>query len=122
MATATVFPGKKIHPNAWDEKAANAGMNCPDYKLINSYVAKTRVELERHYNQLVAVNKRVTATMVKDAYMPKMVLQKTLMQAFKLHNNEFAERVSKNKGSKGTLVRYERLKDKVQDYLRKKLK
>ncbi|RCH54149.1 site-specific integrase [Mucilaginibacter hurinus] len=114
--------GKKIHPDAWDEKAAIAGMNCPDYKLINSYVAKTRVELEKHYNQLVAVNKRVTATMVKDAYMPKQILQKTLMQAFKLHNEEFAERVSKNKGSKGTLARYERLKDKVQDFLRKKLK
>lgn len=42
------------------------------------------------------------------------------MQAFKLHNDEFAERVSKKKGSKGTLARYERLKDKVQDFLKKK--
>ena len=114
--------GKKIHPDAWDEKAAIAGMNCPDYKLINSYVAKTRVELEKHYNQLAAVHKRVTASMVKEAYMPKQVLQKSLMQAFKLHNEEFAERVSKNKGSGGTLARYERLKDKVQDFLKKKYK
>ncbi|MEB0262672.1 site-specific integrase [Mucilaginibacter sp. 10I4] len=114
--------GKKIHPDAWDEKSAIAGMNCPDYKLINSYVAKTRVELEKHYNQLAAVYKRVTASMVKEAYMPKQVLQKSLMQAFKLHNEEFAERVSKNKGSSGTLARYERLKDKVQDFLKKKYK
>jgi site-specific recombinase XerD len=114
--------GKKILPDAWDEKAAIAGMNCPDYKLINSYVAKTRVELERHYNQLVAVNRKVTAAMVKEAYMPKQVLQKSLMQAFKLHNDEFAERVSKNKGTNGTLARYERLKDKVQDFLKKKFK
>jgi len=52
--------------------------------------------------------KRVHPDMIKDAYMPKLVLQKTLMQAFKLHNEEFAQRVAKNKGSKGTFVRYER--------------
>ncbi|WP_291122388.1 site-specific integrase, partial [Flavobacterium sp. UBA6046] len=114
--------GKKIHPDAWDEKSATAGLNCPDYKLINSYVAKTRVELEKHYNQLSAVNKKVTASMVKEAYMPKQVLQKTLIQAFNLHNNEFAERVSKNKGSKGTMGRYERLKDKALGFLKKKYK
>ena len=93
--------GKKIHPDAWDEKSALAGMNCPDYKLINSYVAKTRVELEKHYNQLAGINKKITATMVKEAYMPKEIILKTLIQAFKLHNDEFAERVGKNKGSKG---------------------
>jgi site-specific recombinase XerD len=114
--------GKKIHPDAWDEQVAIAGMNCPDYKLINSYVAKTRAELEKHYNQLAAVNKRVTATMVKEAYMPKPVQQKTLMEAFKLHNNEFAEKVKKKKGAKGTLARYERLEGKTKDFLKAKYK
>jgi hypothetical protein len=59
--------------------------------------------------------------MLKEAYMPKQTLQKTLMQAFKLQNEEFAQRVDKNKGSKGTLARYERLKDKAQDFLKKNL-
>ena len=88
---------------------------------MNSYIVKTKAELEKHYNQVSGVNKRVHPDMVKDAYMPKHILQKTLMQPFKLHNDEFAERVSKKKGSKGTLARYDRLKDKVQDFLRKKL-
>lgn len=78
--------------------------------------------MERHYNQLASFNEKVTAAMLKEAYMPKQVLQKTLMQAFKLHNNKFAERVSKNKGSDGTLSRYERLKDKVEAFLKKKYK
>jgi site-specific recombinase XerD len=114
--------GKKIHPDFWDEESATATSACPDYKLINSYIVKTKAELEKHYNQVSAVNKRVHPDMVKDAYMPKHILQKTLIQAFKLHNDEFAERVSKKKGSTGTLARYERLKDKVQDFLKKKYK
>lgn len=92
--------GKKIHPDYWDEESATATSGCPDYKLINSYIVKTKAELEKHYNQVAAVNKRVHPDMIKDAYMPKLVLQKTLMQAFKLHNEEFAQRVAKNKGAK----------------------
>ncbi|SDS16479.1 Site-specific recombinase XerD [Mucilaginibacter mallensis] len=114
--------GKKIHPDFWDEETATAIRTCPDSKFINSYITKTKAELERHYNQLAAVHDKITAGMVKDAYMPKEVPKKTLMQAFQLHNNEFAERVSKNKGSTGTLARYERLKDKVEAFLKKKYK
>ncbi|MCC8427216.1 site-specific integrase [Mucilaginibacter sp. UR6-11] len=114
--------GKKIHPDYWDEETASATWACPDGKLINSYIAKTRAELERHYNQLAAVHDKITATMIKEAYMPKEVPQKTLMQAFKLHNDEFEERVNKKKASKGTLARYERLKEKVESFLQKKYK
>ncbi len=114
--------GKKIHPDHWDEESATATSGCPEYKLINSYIIKTKAELEKHYNQVAAVNKRVHPDMIKDAYMPKQVLQKSLMQAFKLHNEEFAERVAKKKGTNGTLLRYVRLKDKVQDFLKKKYK
>lgn len=114
--------GKKIHPDFWDEETGTALSGCPDGKMINSYITKTKAELERHYNQLAGVNKKIKAAMIKEAYMPKQILQKTLMQAFKLHNEEFAERVNKNKGSKGTLARYERLKDKAKDFLKKKLK
>jgi len=114
--------GKKIHPNFWDEESTMATRVCPDSKFINSYITKTKAELERHYNQLAATHDKITAAMLKEAYMPKEVPKRTLMQAFKLHNDEFAERVSKNKGSSGTLGRYERLKDKAESFLKKKYK
>jgi site-specific recombinase XerD len=114
--------GKKIHPDFWDDETVTAFSVCPYGKMINSYITKTKAELERHYNQLAGVNKKIKPAMIKEAYMPKQISQKTLMQAFKLHNEEFAERVSKKKGSTGTLARYVRLKDKVQDFLKKKYK
>lgn len=60
--------------------------------------------------------------MLKDAYLFKPEPKPTLMQAFKVHNDEFAEKVSKGKGTKGTLGRYERLRRKVEAYLKKKFK
>jgi site-specific recombinase XerD len=114
--------GKKINPIFWNEEIAMAESACPDGKFINSYITKTKAALERHYNQLAGRYKHIKAVMIKQAYMPKEILEKTLMQAFQLHNDEFAERVSKKKGSKGTLGRYERLKGKVQAFLKKKYK
>ena len=48
--------GKKVHPDYWDEESATALSGCPEYKLINSYIVKTKAELEKHYNQVSAVN------------------------------------------------------------------
>jgi hypothetical protein len=88
--------------------------------LINSFITKTKAGLERCYNQLAATHQKITATMVKNTYLPKKRVYKTLIEAFKLHNDEFAERVKKKKGSKGTLGRYERLEEKTKAFLKKK--
>jgi site-specific recombinase XerD len=111
--------GKKIHPDFWDPETG-ADKACPDHLFINSYITKTKADIEKYYNQLAAVHKKITAAMVRDAYRPEPVVQKTLMAAFKIHNEEFAERVKKKKNSDGTLKRYERLKDKVAIFLKKK--
>ena len=73
--------------------------------------------MEKCYNQLCDEHENVTAKMVKHAYLFKPEPKPTLMQAFKVHNEEFAEKVSKGRGTKGTLGRYERLKGKVEAYL-----
>ena len=79
----------------------------------------TAKELERLYNDLCDEKDEVTAKMVKDAYLFKPEPKPTLMQAFKVHNDEFAERVSKGKGTNGTLMRYERLQRKTESFLKK---
>jgi site-specific recombinase XerD len=114
--------GRKINAEYWNEETGLAVKACPDHREINSYIIKTRADLERHFNQLSATNERVTVKMLKDAYIPKVVAQNTLLEAFKLHNNEFEEKVSKKKGTKGTLARYERLKEKIVAFLLKKYK
>jgi site-specific recombinase XerD len=101
--------GKKLFLEDWDEddsKAKNTGI---DAKAINSYIRKTQVELEKHFERLKSSSAEVTPKMVKDAYLPPPVIKKTLLQACEFHNQIFAEKVSKGKGSPVVLKRYERL-------------
>lgn len=108
--------GKKIDAVFWNEETG-ASADCPDQHVINSYITKTKAALEKCYNLLEATEVTVTATMVRDKYMPRAPLQRTLMDAFKLHNTEFSERVGKKNGKKGTLLRYQRLEKKVATFL-----
>ncbi|OCX54222.1 hypothetical protein BEL04_08155 [Mucilaginibacter sp. PPCGB 2223] len=114
--------GKKIHPDHWDEEKGEATADCPNHLLINSYITKTLAGIERSYNQVSASSPRIKAVMVKDAYLPKKTSSHTLMQAFGLHNDEFAVKVKKKKGSQKTLDRFERLKDYTRAFLKKKYK
>jgi site-specific recombinase XerD len=115
--------GKKIHPDHWDEENATADKACADHQFINSYVTKTKAELERCYNQVAALHKKVKAIMVKEAYMPtNSAIQQTLNAAFVLHNKEFADRVHENKASPGTLARYHRLQTKCIAFVKLKYK
>lgn len=108
--------GKRMLPEHWTAQE-RATKDCPDHLSINSYITKTTAALEKCYNVLEATETKVTATMVKDKYMPKAPAQRTLMDAFKLHNTEFSDRVGKKNGKKGTLLRYERLEKKVRNFL-----
>lgn len=114
--------GKKIQADLWDDEYGKAKPSCPDAKQINSYIRKTQVELEKHFERLKGVDKEVTPKMVREAYQPAPVAKKTLMQAFVYHNTLFAQLVEKGKGSAHTLKRYDRLKTKVADFLLKKFK
>jgi site-specific recombinase XerD len=114
--------GKKIRAEYWNEETGFAIKACKDAATINTYITYTTRELEKCYNLLCDEHEHVTAKMLKDAYLFKPEPKPTLMQAFKVHNDEFAEKVSKGKGTKGTLGRYERLRRKVEAYLKKKFK
>lgn len=111
--------GKKINAEFWNENTG-ASADCPDQHAINSYITKTKAALEKCYNLLEATEVAVTASMVRDKYIPKTPPQRTLMDAFELHNTEFAERVAKENGKKGTLVRYLRLERKIKTFLYQK--
>ena len=114
--------GKKIAPSDWDEKNSIVKSVGPDYKSVNSYIRKTQSALEKHYECLFALDKRVTAKMVTEAYLPKPDDQKSLMDAFKSHNEEYEELVNQGHRSTLTLKRFKRLKTKTEGFLKKKYK
>lgn len=114
--------GRKIDPACWDEKKGLAKSSWPEAKSLNSYIRKTQSTLEKHYEALCALKKDVTAEMITEVLFPKQSDQKTLMEAFAIHNNEFKELIQEGHGAIATFNRYERLKTKVDRFLRKKYK
>ena len=58
--------------------------------------------------------------MVTEAYSPKTTNQKTLMDAFRVHNEEFEELIKEGQGCLGSLNRYKRLKTKTEAFLKRK--
>ncbi|WP_454804647.1 site-specific integrase [Mucilaginibacter phyllosphaerae] len=114
--------GKKINADHWNEETGFAVKACKDAASINAYITLTTKELEKAYDQLCNEHDVVTAKMVKDHFLHKPEPKASLMHAFKIHNDEFAEKVSKGKGSPGTLARYDRLQRKVEAFLKKKFK
>lgn len=94
--------GKKIHADYSDDENGKAKPSCPDAKQINSYIRKTQVEVEKHFERLKGVDKLITPKMVREAYQPAPVVKKTLMQAFVYHNTLSAQLVDKGKGSSQT--------------------
>lgn len=114
--------GRKLHPDDWDEKNGLARSTCPDYKTINSYIRNTQSSLQKHYERLCSVNSIVTAQMVTEAQFPKPTDEKSLMEAFNLHNKEFEELIKEGHGSTATLKRFKRLQLKVTAFLKKKYK
>ena len=112
--------GKKIHAQFWNEETGFAVRSCKDAVSINNYITKTTKDLEKCYNELCDQHEYVTAKMLKDAFLFKPEPKPTLMKAFQMHNDEFAERVKKGKGTTGTLMRYERLRTKTLAFLKKK--
>jgi hypothetical protein len=113
---------KKIMADHWNEETGFAIRACKDATTINTYITYTTRELEKCYNLLCEEHEDVTAKMLKDTYLFKPEPKPILMNAFKVHNDEFAEKVDKGKGTKATLGRYVRLQRKVQAYLKKKFK
>jgi site-specific recombinase XerD len=115
--------GKRVLPEYWDAKDG-VREGCPDYHSIRSYMRKTMTELEKCYNVLDATCDKITGTMVKSAYKPKpdQTIDQTINGAFKVHNEEYAEKVSIKKAAPGTLARYERLEGKFKAFLISKYK
>nr|WP_294795588.1 site-specific integrase [uncultured Mucilaginibacter sp.] len=112
--------GRKIMAEYWNEETGFANKAYKDAAIINNYITATTKELEKCYEQLSENRGYVTAKMVKDTYLFKPDPKPTLMRAFKIHNGEFAEKVSKGKGAVGTLLRFQRLQRKVEAFLKKK--
>ncbi|GHV48803.1 hypothetical protein FACS1894181_05620 [Bacteroidia bacterium] len=85
-----------VPPHLWDVKAGRlTGKSMLSVKT-NLALDKIRVDINRHYQEVMQTDGFVTANKVKNAYLGLGVKQDTFLSLFAKHNQEFSRKVGYN--------------------------
>ena len=105
-----------VPPRLWDVSTGRALGKSIEAQRINVCVDKIRVDVNRHYQQMMQTDGYVTATKLKDAYLGIGIKQETLLKLFEQHNNEFLKKVGHSR-SAGTYTRYRTVCKHIREFL-----
>ncbi|MCC8143740.1 MAG: site-specific integrase, partial [Tannerellaceae bacterium] len=86
-----------IPPNLWDTKAGKLTGKSTVAVKTNLALDKIRVDINRHYQEVMQTDGFVTADKVKNAYLGLGVKQDTFLSLFVKHNQEFSRKVGYNR-------------------------
>lgn len=94
-----------VPPNLWDTKAGRLTGKSTVAVKTNLALDKIRVDINRHYQEVMQADGFATADKVKNAYLGLGVKQDTLLKLFEQHNAEFLKKVGYTR-AEGTYARY----------------
>src|SRR4030095_2990189 len=97
---------QRVETKCWDQVAQRAKGRSEESQTINRQLGIMQADVHKHYGLLLANDKLIRAETVKNAYLGIGEKQKTLCEAFDIHNNRFTEKVKAGKKSTGTLKRF----------------
>ena len=110
-----------IPPNLWDTKAGRLTGKSTLAVKTNIALDKIRVDINRHYQEVMQTDGFVTADKVKNAYLGLGVKQDTFLTLFAKHNQEFSRKVGYNR-AKGTYAKYCLLYRHIESYIKQEYK
>lgn len=110
-----------VPPNLWDTKAGRLTGKSRLAIDTNLILDKIRVDINRHYQEVMQADGFTTADKVKNAYLGLGVKQDTMLTLFAKHNQEFSRKVGYNR-TKSTYARYKLLYKHVEGYIRQEYK
>ena len=110
-----------IPPNLWDTKAGRLTGKSTLAVKTNIALDKIRVDINRHYQEVMQTDGFVTADKVKNAYLGLGVKQDTFLTLFAKHNQEFSRKVGYNR-AKGTYAKYCLLYRHIESYIKQENK
>lgn len=110
-----------VPPNLWDTKAGRLTGKSTLAVKANIALDKIRVDINRHYQEVVQSDGFVTADKVKNAYLGLGVKQDTFLTLFAKHNQEFSRKVGYNR-AQGTYDKYCLLYKHIENYIKHEYK
>lgn len=111
----------KVPLSLWDIPFGRCKGKSKQAVEINGQLDKTRISVNYHYQEIVAVKEKATAEQVKNAFLGIASEQETLVKYFKNHNTNFAKRVGVNR-SAHTNFEYENALRHLKNFLKHKYK
>jgi integrase len=106
-----------VAPNLWDTKAGRLTGKSQSALKTNFALDKIRVDINRHYQEVMQADGFVTADKVKNTYLGLGVKQDTFLTLFAKHNQEFSRKVGNNR-AKGTYMKYCTIYKHIESYIR----
>jgi integrase len=106
-------------PADWDTKAGRLHGRTKEANALNSYLDDVRSKIRRHYRELCERECKVTAAMVKDAFLGFNTKKDTLLCLFDHFNESYQTLVGKET-SQSTYLCYLNVRKRLYEFLRKK--
>ena len=107
----------EINPAHWSVELGKASGRTAEAVHINSMLESIRSTVHQHYHALMAQNGYVTAELVKNAFLGKIARERTLIEFFKQHNEQYLQKVKMNTADK-TYSRYELTKKRLMEFMK----
>ncbi len=110
--------GHKVIPTLFNTQSGLVKGNSDDAKTINNHLILVKGKLQQHFNSLITQHEVVTPEMVRNAYLGKKEVQKTLVYAFKWHNDQFEQKVKAGNRAPASLEKFKTTLDKITAFLK----
>ena len=110
-----------VPPNLWDTKAGRLTGKSTLALKANLVLDKIRVDINRHYQEVMQADSFATADKVKNAYLGLGIKQDTFLALFATHNQEFSRKVGYNR-SKASYQNYCTIYKHMENYIRHEYK
>ncbi|MDX2191284.1 MAG: site-specific integrase [Bacteroidota bacterium] len=108
---------RSIAPEKWNAKAEIAKGNSEESRILNSYIALVRGNIEKHYNQMVSSDEHITAETIKNRYTGLYEKKKTILEAFDYHNKMMEAQIGLEV-VESTLGKYEITKRRLSEFMK----
>lgn len=110
--------GKKVMPSQFIRQSGLVKGSSEEAKTLNNYLTLVKGKLQQHYNILITQQEVVTPEMVRNAYNGSTGNTKTLVQAFKYHNEQFEQKVKAGNRAPASLEKFKTTLDKIISFLK----
>ena len=113
--------GRRVHPSTWDSAYGKALGTSPEVRQLNTQLQQIKTDLYDHASKLKRGNGRLTARMLKEAYLGIDKPEKMILEIFQEHNEQVEQLIGKD-FAPGTAERYRTAKRHLEEYIKKEFR